>query len=195
MNPKLALEKMKAIYRSPAYWNEMSYGVYLASEHIRLKNALRNWRFASRFLPQSGRLLDIGCATGFFGAVAHQHAYEVVGIDPAEELVDFGRRKYGLDLRISTLEKLSSTRPASTLSALGHRLISMMFGQGSKIADWLRPGTFFSAIRTTDIGYVSFSTNQQAANVYYNLSVSCHHLMRQLGLISLPSGRPFRPRS
>jgi 2-polyprenyl-3-methyl-5-hydroxy-6-metoxy-1,4-benzoquinol methylase len=187
MNPKLALEKMKAIYRSPAYWNEMSYGVYLASEHIRLKNALRNWRFASRFLPQSGRLLDIGCATGFFGAVAHQHAYEVVGIDPAEELVDFGRRKYGLDLRTATIEE-AFFDPASfdvvSLWGTDSHFYDVRAGF-TKIADWLRPGGHFLFSYQNYAHWIRFFFPQikQAANVYYNLTkTSCHLLMQQLGL-------------
>ena len=187
MNPKLAFETMKTIYRSPGYWNEMSYGVYLASEHLRLKNALRNWRFASRFLPQSGRLLDIGCATGFFGAVACQNSYDVVGIDPAEGLVDFGRRTYGLDLRIATIEE-AFFDPASfdvvSLWGTDSHFYDVRAGF-TKIAEWLRPRGHFLFSYQNYGHWIRFFFPQikQAANVYYNLTeMSCHLLMRQLGL-------------
>jgi 2-polyprenyl-3-methyl-5-hydroxy-6-metoxy-1,4-benzoquinol methylase len=185
MNPKLAFEQMKAIYCSAGYWNEMSYGVYLAGEHIRLQNALRNWRFSSRFLPRSGRLLDIGCATGFFGAVARQNAYEVVGIDPAENLVDFGRRTYGLDLRTSTIEECSF-EPASfdvvSLWGTDSHFYDVRTGF-TKIADWLRPGGHFLFSYQNYAHWIRFFFPQikQAANVYYNLTrTSCHLLMQQL---------------
>ena len=187
MNPKLALEKMRTIYRSSGYWNEMSYGVYLADEHIRLKNALRNWRFSSRFLPQSGRLLDIGCATGFFGAVATKHGYDVVGIDPAEELVDFGRRMHGLDLRTTTIEE-AFFDPASfdvvSLWGTDSHFYDVRAGF-TKIVDWLRPGGHF-LFSYQDYGHwirFLFPQIKQAANVYYNFTkTSCHLLMEQLGL-------------
>lgn len=186
MNPKLAFEQMKAIYRSAGYWNEMSYGVYLAGEDIRLQNALRNWRFSSRFLPRSGRLLDIGCATGFFGAVARQNAYEVVGIDPAENLVDFGRRTYGLDLRASTIEECSF-EPASfdvvSLWGTDSHFYDVRAGF-TKIADWLRPGGHFLFSYQNYAHWIRFFFPQikREANVYYNLTkTSCHLLMQQLG--------------
>lgn len=186
MNPKLAFEQMQVIYRSAGYWNEMNYGVYLDGEHIRLKNAARNWRFSSRFLPRSGRLLDVGCATGFFGAVARQNAYEVVGIDPAENLVDFGRKTYGLDLRTSTIEE-SFFEPGSfdvvSLWGTDSHFYDVRAGF-TKIADWLRPSghLIFSYQNYAHWIRFFFPRIKQAANVYYNLTkLSCHLLMQQLG--------------
>jgi 2-polyprenyl-3-methyl-5-hydroxy-6-metoxy-1,4-benzoquinol methylase len=83
MNPRISQDEMQQIYKSSEYWNEIGYKDYLAGEAIRIENSETRWNFCSRFLPERGRLLDVGCATGFFEAVAARHCFEVVGIDGA----------------------------------------------------------------------------------------------------------------
>jgi SAM-dependent methyltransferase len=67
--------------------------------------ALSQWAFLSpvfmairRALPTGGRVLDVGCGAGIFGALLSHHGFDVVGIDEdpdvvllAREMVDFFR--------------------------------------------------------------------------------------------------------
>jgi SAM-dependent methyltransferase len=56
-----------------------------------------------RHLPGRGRLLDVGCASGTFIALAQTAGWSAVGIDVDEEAVALGRG-HGFDLRVETLD-------------------------------------------------------------------------------------------
>ncbi len=59
-----------------------------------------------RVIGRKGRLLDIGCATGFFMEVAKNHGWEVEGIEISEYAAEVGRAK-GLSIKTGTLENVS----------------------------------------------------------------------------------------
>lgn len=46
---------------------------------------------------REGRLLDVGCGTGYFLSIVRQLGYEVTGIDFDKDAIDTGRRRYGLE--------------------------------------------------------------------------------------------------
>jgi 2-polyprenyl-3-methyl-5-hydroxy-6-metoxy-1,4-benzoquinol methylase len=45
-----------------------------------------------------GRLLDIGCGTGLFLAVARRRGWEPYGVDDCDEATDYARQHFGLDV-------------------------------------------------------------------------------------------------
>jgi len=45
-------------------------------------------------LPKGGKILDVGCGTGAFGAVFKQFGYEVIGVDIAKKMVKMGRKNH-----------------------------------------------------------------------------------------------------
>jgi len=49
------------------------------------------------FLPK-GKLLDVGCSTGFFMLVAQNKGFEVYGMEASEEAVKIAREKFGLNV-------------------------------------------------------------------------------------------------
>lgn len=51
-----------------------------------------------------GRLLEIGCATGFFLRIAREHGWDVVGVDPCRWAVDYAGQRFGLSVWPGTLE-------------------------------------------------------------------------------------------
>jgi SAM-dependent methyltransferase len=53
-----------------------------------------------------GRLLDVGCATGFFLDLARGKGWEVVGTEVSEFGAQVARERFGLDVRLGTLEDL-----------------------------------------------------------------------------------------
>lgn len=87
-------------YRS--YYSNCLAGYDPTSETIQqFEETLRQLK---RFRP-SGRLLDIGCATGVFLDRARKSGYEVTGIDVSPELADYARKKFDLDIHQGYLEE------------------------------------------------------------------------------------------
>lgn len=46
-----------------------------------------------------GRLLDIGCGTGYFAGTMKERGMEVIGIEPSSAASEIARTKFGLDVR------------------------------------------------------------------------------------------------
>jgi SAM-dependent methyltransferase len=86
MNPRLLPNEMSKIYATPEYWR-MAYGDYLAGEPIRIENSRLRFRLCEKHMPKSGQLLDLGCATGFFAAVAAERGFDVIGVDLSSEMI------------------------------------------------------------------------------------------------------------
>jgi SAM-dependent methyltransferase len=72
------------------------YADYAGSEAVLRREFRGTLEYLTRNGPRSGRLLEIGCAHGFFLMEA-QVAYQCTGIDVAREAIDSGRLR-GLDV-------------------------------------------------------------------------------------------------
>ncbi|HVN86452.1 MAG TPA: class I SAM-dependent methyltransferase [Candidatus Binatia bacterium] len=68
---------------------------YMSSAAERVRNAQR----LLALLPSmSGRLLDVGCATGFLLVAARDLGFDVQGIEPSHWAAEYARREFGLDV-------------------------------------------------------------------------------------------------
>ena len=69
----------------------------------------------------SGRLLDVGSASGFFAVAARSRGFDVTCLEPATTLASYGRDEYGLDFLFLSgqLRKLSSPPKRTTSSRCG----------------------------------------------------------------------------
>ena len=56
-----------------------------------------------RFVPQRGRLLDVGTAGGSFLAVAKRAGWEVAGCEPNRWMCEWGNQHYGLEIVPGTI--------------------------------------------------------------------------------------------
>lgn len=59
-----------------------------------------------RHLPTGSAIFDVGCNTGEFLNLAKSH-YRVGGCDLNSRAVEFGKKEFGLDLQVGTLESMS----------------------------------------------------------------------------------------
>jgi SAM-dependent methyltransferase len=82
------------------------YGDYLASEEVLRREFQRSVATLRRYVPAGGRVLELGCAYGFFLAEARRY-FDCVGVEVSAAAVEHGRR-LGLDIRqgIMTAELL-----------------------------------------------------------------------------------------
>lgn len=62
-------------------------------------------RFVTKAVPQGGRLLDLGCATGtFLAAVRATGRWQVEGVELIEDVAQIARERHGLKVTTGTLE-------------------------------------------------------------------------------------------
>lgn len=76
---------------------------YVSQGEGRLRTFRRVLRQIRRHLPQQGRLLDVGCAAGYFLRAAREEGREVHGVEPSCWLVNYGNETFGVNIRQGTL--------------------------------------------------------------------------------------------
>jgi SAM-dependent methyltransferase len=93
------------------------YAHYLADEAAHRRNARRRLTtLLSRQSAAGGRLLDVGCAAGFFVAEARLLGWDAEGIDLSRDMVDWGRRQ--LEVELAALRFANLERPAGSFGAV-----------------------------------------------------------------------------
>jgi 2-polyprenyl-3-methyl-5-hydroxy-6-metoxy-1,4-benzoquinol methylase len=93
------------------------YADYRGAEPVLRREFARSVDFVRRFRP-TGRLLDIGCAYGFFLKEAQSH-FDVVGIELAEDAAESSRR--------AGLHVLSGVADEGTMARIGQVDVITMF--------------------------------------------------------------------
>src|SRR5262249_52492495 len=71
------------------------YADYLRDASLHRANARRRLRLLALRTPKPGRLLDVGCAAGFFVDEARRAGWEASGIDVSAAMVDWARSELG----------------------------------------------------------------------------------------------------
>jgi len=89
-DPLPSIEQLERFYAAPYYnfdrWRQEGKGLAFAAR-------LSRWR-------ETGRFLDVGCATGFFINGIRKHSgWEVHGVDFGEAAIRYARNELGLDVK------------------------------------------------------------------------------------------------
>lgn len=88
---------------------------YVGDEDVHRANARRRLRLLARHV-EPGRLLDVGCAAGFFVDEARRAGWVARGVDVSEPMVTWGASQLGLDLVRGALIDLPSEEPESCVT-------------------------------------------------------------------------------
>ncbi|MBE0690926.1 MAG: class I SAM-dependent methyltransferase [Anaerolineae bacterium] len=80
----------------------VGYSHYLKDEMNIRKTFAKRLRRLEQFV-QPGKLLDVGCAAGFFLDEAHKHGWQVQGVDVSDFVVQYAREHFGYDVRQGSL--------------------------------------------------------------------------------------------
>ena len=95
-----APEELHAVYGEAYFRNarseEMGYEDYEDDRFCIVRTAGRRLDQIERFETARGRLLDVGCALGFFLDTARRRGWEVEGLDISEHAVSYARDELGL---------------------------------------------------------------------------------------------------
>jgi SAM-dependent methyltransferase len=73
------------------YWQsdaarDLGYTDYMGDQDLNLRTCRRRSRLVNRHMPTPGRVLDVGCAAGFFLQVMAEHGWDVHGIEPSDAI-------------------------------------------------------------------------------------------------------------
>jgi len=105
--PQPSLGMLKGLYDEGYFLSDASknkgYDNYLRDEPNIRRTFAKRIEYIHRFHPREGRLLDVGCASGFFLAVAHENSWESHGLELSEYAAEEGR-KLGRDIVCGTLD-------------------------------------------------------------------------------------------
>jgi SAM-dependent methyltransferase len=96
-------EEVLAYYQDPAYFagdEEGGYRDYAAMHKALAPHFRRRLRILAQWLPNKGRLLDFGCADGYFLELARAEGWEVGGVEASKKMADEVARR--LDVPVAT---------------------------------------------------------------------------------------------
>lgn len=109
VTPRLQGEALKAVY-DEGYWKstnpkQRGYADYASESALYLKTFRRRMRLVSRWLPANGRVLDVGCAAGYFLRIAKEHGHDVHGVELSQAIAVEAVKALGQDrVHIGTLD-------------------------------------------------------------------------------------------
>ncbi|MEW6741193.1 MAG: class I SAM-dependent methyltransferase [Planctomycetota bacterium] len=106
--PRLPSEHIREMYQSD-YWRSaeakhFGYTDYLKDAPLYLRTFRMRSRLVDRYLSSPGRILEVGCAAGFFLKVMQEKGWETIGVELSQQMVDYARAELALpDVRSGTL--------------------------------------------------------------------------------------------
>jgi SAM-dependent methyltransferase len=122
VHPLPDMGTMRELYSSPRYYNTDNISQYGYSEYVRNKHLavnLFNQRLDEILLftgGQTGRLLDVGCATGTLLELARLRGWQVHGVDVSVYASKVARDYYALD--VITGELVEAAYPAESFDVV-----------------------------------------------------------------------------
>jgi len=91
--------------------------VYISQAENRMDTFRRGLDFVEKSTGiRGGKLLDVGCAAGFFLNVARDRGWKVAGVEPNRWLVKWGNEQYGLSMKAATMR--GAHFPASSFDVI-----------------------------------------------------------------------------
>ncbi|MFC1960869.1 methyltransferase domain-containing protein [Chloroflexota bacterium] len=132
----------------------VGYSDYIADERNIRKTFERRLKVLEKYVAP-GRLLDVGCAAGFFVSEAAQRGWDVQGLDVSEFAVNYVQEQFGFDAQLGSLLDLDYAPGTYDLVTMWDVIehVPDPMAHMEKIATLLRPGGIF-VLATPDVGSI-----------------------------------------
>jgi 2-polyprenyl-3-methyl-5-hydroxy-6-metoxy-1,4-benzoquinol methylase len=116
VNPRPKLEELLKVYDENYFSNDayrkneeenyFGYNEYIEDETNIVKKFYKKIERIENYLKRKGKLLDIGCACGFFMKLAQTRGWEVEGIEVSGFAAEYARRRFGFKVHTKILEEI-----------------------------------------------------------------------------------------
>ena len=94
------------------HWNEFE------NHENDILNDLRNEAEYLYKHYKKGKLLDVGCFKGHFCSFMKEKGWETVGVDISKEAIEFGKKKFGINLLYGELDKLKLDKESFDMATM-----------------------------------------------------------------------------
>lgn len=160
VNPRFPEKPLQEIYTAEYYDHDgiqnglefFGYDNYLADEANIKITFCKRLKTIERFAAP-GKLLDVGCATGFFLDLARSQGWQVCGSEVSDFSARYAHEKLGLDVHLGTLRSLQfepqSFDVVTMWDVIEH--VPDPLAELQEVQRILKPGGVFSVI-TPDVG-------------------------------------------
>lgn len=110
VTPRLQGEALVSVY-DEGYWKSddpkvRGYADYASEARLYLRTFEKRMALVNRWLPQRGRILDVGCAAGYFLQVVQRRGHDVHGVELSAAIAHEAVKAIGSDrIHIGTLDE------------------------------------------------------------------------------------------
>ncbi len=159
ISPRPAAEELYTLYGETYFRNDESsvvgYTDYLADESNIRKTSQRRMKHIEKFIQPPGRMLDVGCATGFFIVEAHNRGWKVEGLDVSAFAVQYTDERFGFKTYHGSLMEAELRQGDYDVVTMWDVIEHVPDPKTSIqiVADLLRPGGIFE-LSTPDIASI-----------------------------------------
>ncbi len=109
VTPRLTGQALHDVY-DESYWRsknpkQRGYADYASESKLYLKTFQKRMALVSRWLPERARILDVGCAAGYFLRIAREHGHDVHGVELSAAIAVEAQKALGEDrVHVGTLD-------------------------------------------------------------------------------------------
>lgn len=101
VTPRLSSEALAEVYGAK-YWKsdnpkDCGYSDYAKDAPLYLKTFRRRMKLVRKWVGDNAKVLDIGCAAGFFVRTMLEHGHDAIGIEPSDSIAAYARKTLGTD--------------------------------------------------------------------------------------------------
>ena len=98
VSPRLTQKALLEEVYNENYWHssspkEKGYADYAGEEMLYIKTFRKRIKFIERFTKPFGKVLDVGCAAGYFLSVAKEKGWECSGIEPSYPIAQIAKKR------------------------------------------------------------------------------------------------------
>jgi 2-polyprenyl-3-methyl-5-hydroxy-6-metoxy-1,4-benzoquinol methylase len=107
VTPRLSEEHIQQLYERDYFQTgngaRRGYRDYIADQEYLVETFRRRMPLIDRYASTRGRLLDVGCAAGYFLQVGYERGWDVYGVEPSACVADYARSHLKLNVFGGTL--------------------------------------------------------------------------------------------